>query len=108
MDFCKTDVDNTYMSFAFVVDGEVVSEGTVLFTVPKYFRFQNPNLRCEIKGDELTVYADSYAQYVEIDSPDCDFVLSDNYFDMNAGSKTVKILEGDPQNICLRSVYDIR
>lgn len=108
MDFCKTDVDNTYMSFAFVVDGEAVSEGTVLFTVPKYFRFQNPNLRYEIKGDELTVYADSYAQYVEIDSPDCDFVLSDNYFDMNAGSKTVKILEGKPENIRLRSVYDIR
>ncbi len=108
MDFCKTDVDNTYMSFAFVVDGEAVSEGTVLFTVPKYFRFQNPNLRCEVKGDELTVYADSYAQYVEIDSPDCDFVLSDNYFDMNAGVKTVKILEGKPENIRLRSVYDIR
>ena len=108
MDFCKTDVDNNYLSFAFVVDGESVSEGTVLFTVPKYFRFQNPNLRCEIKGDELTVYADSYAQYVEIDSPDCDFVLSDNYFDMNAGKKTVKILEGNPQNIRLRSVYDIQ
>ena len=108
MDFCKTDVDNHYMSFAFVVDGESVSEGTVLFTVPKYFCFQNPNLRCEIKGNELTVYADSYAQYVEIDSPDCDFVLSDNYFDMNAGSKTVKILEGKPENIRLRSVFDIR
>ena len=108
MDFCKTDVDNTYMSFAFVVDGESVSEGTVLFTVPKYFQFQNPNLRCEVKGDELTVYADSYAQYVEIDSPDCDFVLSDNYFNMNAGKKTVKILEGNPQNIRLRSVYDIK
>lgn len=108
MDFCKTDVDNTYMSFAFVIYGQAVSEGTVLFTVPKYFRFQNPNLRCEVKGDELTVYADAYAQYVEIDAPDCDFVLSDNYFDMNAGSKTVKILEGTPENIRLRSVYDIQ
>ena len=108
MDLCKTDVDNNYLSFAFVADGEAVSEGTVLFTVPKYFHFQNPNLRCEVKGDELTVYADSYAQYVEIDSPDCDFVLSDNYFDMNAGSRTVKILEGTPANIRLRSVYDIQ
>lgn len=108
MDFCKTDVDNNYLSFAFLVDGEPASEGTVLFTVPKYFGFQDPNLRCEISGDELTVYADAYAQYVEIDSPDCDFVLSDNYFDMNAGKKTVKILEGTPENIRLRSVYDIR
>lgn len=108
MDFQKTDVDNTYLSYAFRMDGKAVSEGTVLFTVPKYFRFLDPNLRCEVKGDEITVYADSYAQYVEIDSPDCDFVLSDNYFDMNAGARTVKILEGKPENIRLRSVYDIR
>lgn len=108
MDFCKTDVDHTYMSYAFKVNGETVSEGSVLFTLPKYFNFTDPNLRCEVNGDEITVYADSYAQYVEIDSPDCDFVLSDNYFHMNAGTKTVKILEGTPENIRLRSVYDIR
>ena len=108
MDFCKTDVDNNYFSFAFVIDGETVSEGTALFTVPKYFKFTNPNLRYELNGDEITVYADSYAQYVEIDSPDSDFVLSDNYFNMNGGSKTVKILEGTPKNIRLRSVYDIK
>ncbi len=108
MDFNKTDVLNNYLYFEYVVDGNVVSEGTVLFTVPKHFNFINPNLRCEIKGDEITVFADAYARYVEIDSPDSDFILSDNYFDMNAGSKTVKILEGTPKTIRLRSVYDIR
>lgn len=35
-------------------------------------------------------------------------ILSDNYFDMNAGKKTVEILEGSPKTIVLRSVYDIR
>ena len=108
MDFCKTDVDHHYMSYEFRMDGEVVSEGTVLFTVPKYFRFKDPRLTYEINGDEITVYADSYASYVEIDSLDTDIILSDNYFDMNAGSKTVKILEGTPKTIQLRSVYDIR
>lgn len=108
MDFCKTDVDNTYLSYAFVVDDEVVSEGTVLFTVPKYFNFLNPELTCEVNGDEITVYSKTYAKYVEIDSPDSDFILSDNYFDMNAGKKTVKILEGSPKTVVLRSVYDIR
>ena len=29
-------------------------------------------------------------------------------FNMNAGVKTVKILEGKPENIRLRSVYDIQ
>jgi len=108
MDFHKTDVDNTYMSYGFLMDNEVVSEGTVLFTAPKYFRFMDPKLRCEVNGDEITVYADAYARYVEIDLPDSDFILSDNYFDMNAGQKTVKILEGTLGTIQLRSVYDIR
>ncbi|MBR4116872.1 MAG: glycoside hydrolase family 2 protein [Clostridia bacterium] len=108
IDFNKTDVQNNYLSFSFVVDGNVVSESTVLFTVPKHFNFVNPNLRYEINGDEITVFADAYAKSVEIDSPDSDFILSDNYFDMNAGSKTVKILEGSPKTIKLRSVYDIR
>lgn len=107
MDFNKTDTDNTYLSFEFLMDGNVISEGTALFTAPKYFNYADPKLRCEIRGDELTVYADAYAAYVEIDSPECDFVLSDNYFDMNAGSKTVKIIEGNPKNIRVRSVYDI-
>lgn len=108
MDFCKTDVDNNYLSFAFEMDGKMVSEGTALFTVPKYFHFLNPELQYEIHGDEITIFANAYASYVEIDSPDSDFVLSDNYFDMNAGAKTVKVLEGTPKNIRLRSVYDIQ
>lgn len=108
IDFNKTDVENNYFSFAFVTDDTVVSEGTVLFTVPKHFNFVNPNLRYEINDDEITVFADTYAKSVEIYSPDSDFILSDNYFDMNAGSKTVKVLEGVPKTIQLRSVYDIR
>lgn len=108
MDFHKTDVDNTYMSYELMADGNVLSEGTVLFTVPKYFRFLDPKLRYEIRGDELTVYAEAYAKYVEIDSPDSDFILSDNYFDMNAGQRTVKVLEGEVKTVRLRSVYDIQ
>ena len=108
MDFHKTDVEHNYLSFRFAVDGETVSEGSVLFTAPKHFLFENPKLRCEINGDEITVYADAYAKNVEIDSPDSDFILSDNYFDMDPGKKTVKILEGTPKTVRLRSVYDIR
>ncbi len=108
MDFSKTNVQNNYISYSIEMVGNPVSEGTALFTVPKHFNFKNPNLRYEINGDEITVFADAFAKYVEIDSPDSDFILSDNYFDMNAGSKTVKILEGTPKTIRLRSVYDIR
>ncbi len=82
--------------------------GTILFTAPKHFNFCNPNLPFVRTGDTITIFAYAYAQYVEIDSPDSDFTLSDNYFDMNGGEKTVKILEGDPKTITLSSVYDIK
>ena len=79
LDFHKTDVANNYISYRF-----------------------------EINGDEITVFADAFAKYVEIDSPDSDLLLSDNYFDLNGGQKTVKILSGNLKNIRLRSVYDIQ
>ena len=89
-------------------NGKTVFEGTALFTVPKRFSFEDPHLSYKINGDEITVYASAYAKSVEIDSPDCDIVLSDNYFDLNGGEKVVKILSGKPKKITLRSVYDIR
>jgi len=108
IDFNKCDVNTIYLYYRLVCDNNTVGEGSVLFTAPKYFNFESPNLRYEIRENEITVFADKYAKSVEIDSPDSDFVLSDNYFDMNAGSKTVKILDGIPKTISLRSVYDIR
>ena len=108
MDFNKTDPYTTYISYSYTVDGKIVSSGTTLFAAHKRFDFIEPNLRYEINGDEITVYADTYAKAVEIDSLDSDFILSDNYFDMTAGSKTVKIIEGTPKTIRLRSVIDIK
>ncbi len=35
-------------------------------------------------------------------------ILSDNYFDMDKGEKRVKIISGEPNNLKIRSVYDIR
>ena len=106
MDFDKTDVLNNYIEYSFTVCGETVSSGTALFTVPKHFNFVNPNLKYEIDGDKITVSSDAFAKSVSIISSD-DMVLSDNYFDLNAESKTVKILSGKATNIKLLSVYNI-
>ncbi|MCQ2427219.1 MAG: glycoside hydrolase family 2 protein [Clostridia bacterium] len=108
LDFNKTDTDNTYFSFLLEVNGTVVSEGTSLFTAPKYFGFKDPELTYEIIGDTITVRASAYAKDVEIYSPDSDFILSDNFFDMNAGEKAVRIISGTPGKILLRSVFDIK
>jgi beta-mannosidase len=108
VDFAKTDVRKNYYSFELNVEGETVSEGTVLFTAPKHFDFLDPKLELTVEGDEIVVKASAYAKNVEIYSPDSDFILSDNFFDMNAGEKRVKILEGTVGELRARSVYDIR
>ena len=108
VDFGKTDVRNNYYSFELVVGDEVVSAGTVLFTAPKHFDFIDPELEVRLEGDEIVVKSSAYAKSVEIYSPDSDFVLSDNFFDMNAGEKRVKVIEGVPGELRVRSVYDIR
>ena len=108
IDFHKTDVLENYYSYEFVVDGRVISEGCVLFTAPKHFHFRDPALQAEVVGDEIVIRADAFAKSVEIDSPDSDFILSDNYFDIHKGEKRVKILKGVPKTLRVRSVYDIR
>ena len=85
-----------------------MSKGSVIFTKPKCFDFENPNLKAERKGDEISITASSYAQYVTVSSEDEDIVLSDNCFDMERGTVTVKILKGNPENLSVKSVYDIR
>ena len=49
----------------------------------------------------------NHAKSVEIQNENEDLILSDNYFDLNGNSKTVKVLAGKIDNIRLRSVYDI-
>ncbi|MFA9381057.1 MAG: glycoside hydrolase family 2 protein, partial [Acetanaerobacterium sp.] len=108
LDFPNTDFLINYLSFELVVDGDRVSGGTTLFTAPKHYRFLDPQLSYELDGSTIRITAEAFAKSVEISSPDCDLVLSDNYFDVNAETVTVDILEGSPQTLCLRSMYNIR
>ena len=39
LDFNKTDIFNNYFAYELLVDGEVISGGTVIFTAPKHFNF---------------------------------------------------------------------
>jgi len=106
--FTNMDFLEQYVSYAFIQNGQVVSEGSSLFTAPKHFHFRNPYLTIEQEGNDLIVSAQAYAQGVAITSPDSDFVLSDNYFDLHSEAKRVHILEGEPKTLVVRSVYDIR
>jgi beta-mannosidase len=56
----------------------------------------------------VTVHASAYAKSVEIVCPDADVLFEDNFFDMNAGEKTVRVLRGQPGRLFARSVFSIR
>jgi beta-mannosidase len=104
----ELDIFTQYLSYALYEDGDLVQESTVIFSVPKFFRYQDPKLSYTVDGGAITVKAESYAKCVEIRNGAEDLILSDNYFDMNAGEKTVRILSGKPAGLKLRSVYDIK
>jgi len=106
-DFSDCDELSNYFSYELEVDGNITSKGTVIFCAPKHFNFIDPKLTVKRDSNSITVSAEAYAKSVEIYSDTEDFVLSDNYIDINADSVTVEILRGDPQNLKVRSVYEI-
>lgn len=104
----EIDIFHEYVSYRVEQQGEVVSDGTVIFSYPKYFRYENPHLSLEVSGDEILVRSEAYAKSVEIQNGEENLLLSDNYFDLNAETKRIKILRGNTDRLSVRSVYDIR
>lgn len=104
----NVDVFREYVSFEGWEGDTCISGGTVIFSYPKYFRYEDPKLSWRLDGDTVEISACAYAHDVEILNENEDLVLEDNYFDMNGGTRRIKILRGKPDGIKVRSVYDIR
>lgn len=107
-DMKDADLYHNYVSYDCYKDGKQISGGTALFVAPKQFSFKNPQLSLSVEGDEIIVTASAYARSVEIINAEDNLLLEDNYFDMNAGQKRIKILAGKPDGLKVRSVFDIR
>ncbi|MCL2030452.1 MAG: glycoside hydrolase family 2 protein [Oscillospiraceae bacterium] len=107
MDFSDCDELAHYISYELTAGDETVSSGTALFCMPKHYKFADPKLTVARDGAVLTVTAAAYAKSVELYSDEDDFLLSDNFFDMNAGRVSVRLLRGDPRHVSVRSVYDL-
>ena len=103
-DMDHAELRENYVSYQVLEKGEVVSEGTVLSCPPKHFKFADPELEYRIEGDEIVVSAKTYAKSIEIRNENDDLLLSDNYFDLNAGEKRVRILSGNTEGLKVRSV----
>lgn len=107
-EFPSADLYGDYASYELWSDGVKVSSGTVLFCAPKHFHFVDPQLSLTVEGDEIVVSAKAYARMVEIVCEDGDVLFDDNYFDLNADSRRIRILRGKGTKFSVRSVYDIR
>lgn len=107
VDCADASLTGHYVSFAFVVDDVAVSEGTCIFCAPKHFEFTDPQLTVEKRGDTLVVTSRAYAKQVWLESEDADLLLDDNAFDMNPGTKVVRVLQGAAEKVRVRSVWDL-
>ncbi len=108
VEFNNIDIFSTYFYYELYENGNLVQSSTLIFSVPKYFKYENPELTYTVNNDEITITSQNYAKSIEVSNENDDLVLSDNFFDMNKGSVTVKVISGDIKNIKLRSVYDIK
>lgn len=108
IDMQEASLYEDYASYEMLKGGEVISQGTVIFSLPKHFKFIDPKLKYRVDKDEIIISAESYAKSVEIINENDDMLLEDNYFDIDGGERRVRILKGKPEGIKLRSVYDIR
>lgn len=107
LDFAGQNEREIHLDYCFEANGKVISKNTCLFTPPKHYLFTDPHLQIVREGNRITVKADAYAKNVEIIGVDGDLWLSDNFFDMDAGERTVEIEAGDAKTIRCRSVWDI-
>lgn len=107
VDCADASLTGHYISFAFVVDDVAVSEGTCIFCAPNHFEFVDPRLTVEKRGDTLVVTSHAYAKQVWLESEDADLLLDDNAFDMNPGTKVVRVVRGSAEKVRVRSVWDL-
>lgn len=107
VDCADASLTGHYVSFAFVVDDVAVSEGTCIFCAPKHFEFTDPQLTAETHGNTIIVTSRAYAKQVWLESEDADLLLDDNAFDMNPGTKVVRVVRGSAEKVRVRSVWDL-
>ncbi|MFV0344320.1 MAG: beta-mannosidase [Anaerocolumna sp.] len=108
LDFSNYDFKNTYLKYDLTMKDKVISKDTVLFTAPKHFEFEKPQFDIEVMDNKIRIGTNTFAKNVYIFADDSDLLLSDNYFDINNENVSVEVLRGNPQNIKVMSVYDIR
>lgn len=98
------DINEEHIRYDMYIGGEWISGGSMLLTLPKTYRFENPRLTVYAEGDSVTVTSSAYAKGVLITNENDDLVLSDNGFDMERGSVTLKRIRGELSGLTVTAV----
>ena len=83
-----------HLEYGLYIDDVLISSGTSLFCAPKHYAFLDPELQVSVEGDTVTVSAKNYAKSVSVETENGVLRLDDNFVDMEAGSRTFRILPG--------------
>ena len=109
MDFSGFDPCQVHLAYSLAGRGSLE---TALFCPPKHYQYADPApvVETEEDGKRIRVSVSAYAGALEIYSLSGDLVLEDNFFSMEPGTRTVRVLEGkaDPALLRVRSIYGIR
>jgi beta-mannosidase len=114
--------DRVHLSYRLRSGEAEIGAGTVLFALPKDFRFQRPQFEVDVADlvdrYEVRVATDCFARSVALDTRVGDCVFSDNWMDVSPGRpRSVTVLKADAvgiesaealrQNLIARSLNDI-
>ncbi len=97
----------THLEYRLTIGGQVVSEGMSLFCAPKHYRFEDPGLTVRVEGDTVQVHAEAFAAGVCIMDGEKPAVLTDNFFPMEAGDRTIRLEQAPEQELRVICVRDI-
>ncbi|WP_242622715.1 glycoside hydrolase family 2 protein [Lachnoclostridium sp. Marseille-P6806] len=87
---------DVHLSYALLdAAGERISGGNTLFCAPKHYHFADPELRLRCDGNRVEITAGAYAKAVAVESADGNLRLDDNFFDMEAGTVVLRIVDED-------------
>jgi beta-mannosidase len=92
----KQKLQQYYLQYDLMIDGNLVSSGTVLFVKPKHYNFMDPKIGTQISETEdlfvIEVQSQAFAKFVKLDLTTADALWSDNIFDLSASRpKTVTV-----------------
>lgn len=106
---CIPDFDpcTVHLTCVFKDGDEEKGRADTLFCAPKHYKLADPKLSLRTEGDEVIVTAAAYARGVCIMDGGHPAVLSDNFFNMEAGERRVKLEEAPTGALSVISVYDI-